>query len=296
MTAIDPLRCSDVPGEPLAGTAKQERVFVVFEWTHGWSRDVLDGGVFGPDLTARLKEKLGKDAGLQLIRLPGREGRQITCHRLFLVFAEEGVTEKLLVESPEAILDLDLSGPGRNGAEQVTEPLVLVCTHGKRDVCCALKGRPLAAALAERHPGTVVWETSHTKGHRFAPSILLLPWGYSFGRLNEEAGDALVRAARQGGYFLPGNRGRGLHGPRGQVAEVAVAEQLLVAGETLAFGDLTVLEETGEAEGPVEVRHADGRAWRVTLGQRETSGVIASCGDAPKTGLSWVADEITALT
>jgi len=280
----DALRCSDVTAEPLPGSAKQERVYVILEWPHGWSRDVLDGGVFGEELTARLKAKLGKDAGLQLIRHPGRDGRRITRHHLFLVFAEEARVEKLLVDGPEAILDLDLTGPGRNDAERVDAPLILVCTHGKRDVCCALKGRPLAAALSERHPGTVVWETSHTKGHRFAPSVLVMPWGYSYGRLNEQAGDALVRAALKGEYFHPGNRGRGLHGPRGQVAEVAVAKQLLTDGETLHFGDLQVTE--GDT---VTVTHTDGRTWDVDLEERDVDGVISSCGDAPKTGRVWVA-------
>lgn len=297
---VAPLRCSDVPGEPLPGSAKQERVYVILEWPHGWSRDILDGGVFGEDLTARLRDKLGGDAGLQLIRHPGRDGRRITSHHLFLVFAEQGRMEKLLVDGPEAILDLDLSGPGRNGAEPVDTPLVLVCTHGKRDVCCALKGRPLAAALSGRHSGEglpLVWETSHTKGHRFAPSVLLMPWGYSYGRLTEETGDGLVRAALQGRYFYPGNRGRGLHGPRGQVAELAVARQLLLAGEDLFFGGLTVLDDTdgaGGAASGVVVVHADGRSWHVRLEQREIPGVVSSCGDAPKTGQVWVATSITA--
>ena len=292
----DAVRCSDVPGEPLPGSAKQERVYVILEWPHGWSRDILDGGVFGEDLTARLKQKLGKDAGLQLIRHPGRDGRRVTEHHLFLVFAEQGRMEKMLVDGPEAILDLDLSGPGLNDAEPVDTPLVLICTHGKRDVCCALKGRPLAATLSARHQGPgvpVVWETSHTKGHRFAPSLLLMPWGYSFGRLTEETGDALVRAAREGRYFYPGNRGRGLHGPRGQVAELAVARQLLLAGEELHFGGLTVLD-TADSDAGVLVIHADGRSWHVQLEERQVSGVISSCGDAPKTGRVWVATGITA--
>ena len=289
MTTADAVRCSDVLGEPLPGSAKQQRVYVILEWPHGWSRDVLDGGVFGEELTARLKEKLGDEAGLQLIRHPGRDGRRIEEHHLFLVFADQAKMELLKVDGPEAILDLDLAGPGRNGAEPVEGPLVLVCTHGKRDVCCALKGRPLVAALSERNPGTVVWETSHTKGHRFAPSILLMPWGYSYGRLNEEAGDALVKAAVRGEYFYPGNRGRGLYGPRGQVAELAVARELVGEGEKLLYGNLRVLDDSGEE---VTVIHADGRSWSVVLEQREVEGVISSCGDEPKTATVWVAVNI----
>lgn len=289
MNHAEPVRCSDVAGEPLPGSAKQQRVYVLLEWVGGWSRDILDGGVFGDDLTARLKTKLGDEAGLQLIRRPGPEGRRIDRHHLYLVFTEQATTELLMVDGPEAVLELDLGGPGRNGAEPVEGPLVLVCTHGKRDVCCALKGRPLAATLYERHPGNIVWETSHTKGHRFAPSLLLMPWGYSYGRLNEEAGDQLVQAASRGEYFYPGNRGRGTHSPRGQVAELAVARELHTEPERLFYGNLTVLDET---DNEILVVHADSRSWHVTVEQRDVAGVISSCGDAPKTGRAWVATNI----
>ena len=108
--------CSDIQVEPLPGTAKKESVYVLFEWPGGWSRDVLDGDTFGPDLTAQLKAKLKGVAGLQLIRRPGRDGRQVgKMHRCYLVWAEQGVMELVLLTEPEKILDLDLTGPGRNG-------------------------------------------------------------------------------------------------------------------------------------------------------------------------------------
>lgn len=280
----DAPRCSDVEVEPLPGSAKQASVYVILEHPYGWSRDVLDGGTFGPDLTARLKQKLKGAAGLQLVRRPGRAGRDIDRPHLFVVHAEQATTEQLRVSGPEDILDLDLSTPGANGGEMITHPLILICTHGKRDVCCAVKGRPLAQALAESHPG--VWETSHTKGHRFAPSLMLMPWGYSYGRLNEEAATALIEHADAGAYFLPGNRGRGLYGSAGQVAELAVAEKLIDAGERLSFGQLS-------AEGE-RVSHSDGRTWTVELDQQVAHGSLASCGKRPKDAKVLVAQSVTA--
>lgn len=290
MTAPDQTRCSDTRPEPLPGSAKQESLYLLYEHPYGWSHDILDGDTFGPALTAQLTAFLHGRAGLQLIRHPGREGRRVDRPRLFLVFAGEGHTELLHVDGPEEILGLDLSGPGRNGAEVVEEPLLLVCTHGKRDVCCAVKGRPLAQKLADSVRGTshhpLVWETSHTKGHRFAPSLLLMPWGYSFGRLNTAAATTLLAQARAGAYFLPGNRGRGLYSPRGQVAEVAVAARLLAAGEPLGYGQLHAEDN--------QVTHADGRTWTVALRQREAEGIISSCGDEPKQGMVWEADAVHA--
>lgn len=273
--------CSDIQVEPLPGTAKQEKVYVLFEWPGGWSRDVLDGETFGPELTDRLKEKLKGHAGLQLIRRPGRKGRQVgIMHRCYLVWAQSAVMEMILLTGPEKILDLDLTGPGRNGGGIIDSPLVLVCTHGRRDVCCAIKGRPLAAGLVTDYPG-LIWETSHTKGHRFAPSVLLMPWGYSFGRLNLEAARAMVQAAVRGEYFYPSNRGRGIFNVRGQVAELEVARRLLTAGERVHYGDLRASDQ--------HVVHVDGREWDVDMEQKEVSGVVSSCGDEPKTSQVWVA-------
>ncbi|MBD8029445.1 sucrase ferredoxin [Corynebacterium gallinarum] len=289
-TSGSPLRCSDVGVEPLPGTAKTGQGFVLLEHPGPWSRDVLDGGTFTPELTTRLEAHLkAAKMGLQLIRKPGREGRQIDGHTVFLVFSDQAVTERLVIDDPAGVLDLDLSGPGRNGAglgtQRVDHPVLLICTHAKRDACCAIKGRPLAAELVAQFPSGFVWESSHTKGHRFAPSMLLMPWNYSFGRLNAESTAALLTTAQRGEYFHPGNRGRGTLDARGQVAELAVAEQLIGNGETVGLGQL----EVDAQPGTVVVTHPDGRIFEVELDQRTIEGVISSCGDEPKVGKGWVA-------
>ena len=66
-------------------------------------------------------------------------------------------------------------------AEVIERPIHLVCTHGKRDRCCALRGMPIFHAL--QAAGADVWQTSHLGGHRFAATSLRLPDGYAFGYL-----------------------------------------------------------------------------------------------------------------
>lgn len=286
-------RCSAATHESLPGTAKTGGVFVLLEHLHGWGRDVLDGDAFGPDLTADIKAHLKKtDSQLQLIRKPGRSAGHQLRRRLYIVFCELGVIETLLVESPAAILRLDLTGPGRNRAELVEHPIALVCTHGKRDMCCALKGRPVAAAMQTCFFGNEIWESSHTKGHRFAPSMLLFPWGYSYGRLNAPAAIDMLKHATLGEMFLPGNRGRGVFDAPGQVAELAVAKLLLDASEPLSPGTLMVV---ADGEFARIVGHPDGRKWRVMLEKQHIEEIIASCGDDPKPGSSWVAVGIEQL-
>ncbi|WP_143336752.1 sucrase ferredoxin [Corynebacterium pacaense] len=274
--------CSDNDVEPLPGTAKTAAGYVLLEHPGPWSRDVLDGHTLGPDLSDAVKRHLKNSRmELQLIRKPGREGRNVSTHTVFLVFCGEAVIERLTLTDPSELLELDLSAPGRNGATAVDHPVLLICTHGRRDRCCAIKGRPVAAAVAPQFPAGCVWESSHTKGHRFAPSMLLMPWNYSYGRLNAEATATMFAAACRGELFLPGCRGRGTLDARGQVAELGVVTRIGGA----APGSLRV-------DG-TRVHTPDGRAFDVAVERREVDGVVSSCGDVPKTGAAWVAVKVS---
>lgn len=293
MTSLTP-PCSDVAVEALPGTAKTGSTYVLFEWPGAWSRDVLDGGTFGEELTAKLKAHMERyNATLLLIRHSTREARQITDHHVYLVFADQGVTEVLHVDGPEDVLDLDLSGVGKNGAKLRTTPLLLICTHGKRDTCCAVKGRPLVNELRR---GDEVWETSHIKGHRFAPTMMLMPWAFSFGHMSREATSAMLDHAEDGLFFVPGNRGRGTLTPPEQTAEIAVAAELSHQGIKVGIDQLQVrIDANGnDPTATVTVKNRDtGDEYEVKLRQKEIEGVVDSCGKAPKTGKGWVVETIT---
>ena len=247
---------------------------------------MLDGGgALGEELTPLVAAHLKKwSASPERIRKPGRAvGILLTPPRECIsIYTGDGdappATEELDVDGPETILELDLSGPGANaslGARPVDHPILLVCSHGKRDACCALKGRPVAAALQTCFYGDEIWESSHTKGHRFAASMLLMPWGYSYGRLNSAAAIDMLKHATRGEMFLPGNRGRGCFDAPGQVAELVVADRVISAEGSLDVGALRVdaeLNEPGDVDGMAadevvvrRVAHPDGRAWRVQL-------------------------------
>ena len=275
--------CSDIQVEPLAGSSRVGKTYMLLEHSGPWSHDILDGGTFDPELTARLKTL---DCGLFLIRKPGRGGRRPKQTRvLYLVFCEQAVVQCYHIASLEEVFRFDLSAPNPNWPV-VKEPVLLICTHAKRDRCCAIKGRPIAEALVQEFPDAPIWECSHTKGHRFAPSSLLFPWGYFYGRLNIIASKDLYRYAVAGELFVAGLRGRGIYNVKGQVAEVAVATLLASRGELVALGALTVVDDA-------VVRHQDGRSWTVEVKQQEVAGIVASCGDAEKTGKVWVVEKIS---
>ncbi|WP_344568185.1 sucrase ferredoxin [Streptomyces axinellae] len=189
-------------------------------------------------------------------------------------------------------------GPGWRPYEG--DPLALVCTNGKRDRCCALLGRPLAAEL-EASGAANVWEISHIGGHRFAPTLLVLPYGYAYGRLGAVAVKGVLDAVRDGHVLTEGCRGRSAWDRPGQAADLAVRER---TGEIRAAA-LTVLattpastatstststsapalasaEEPDRARWEVTVGHVDGRRWRVVLAEADDGPALsASCGAAP---------------
>lgn len=165
--------------------------------------------------------------------------------------------------------------------------VLLVCTNGRRDVCCAVRGRQVAVAAASARPGQV-WECTHTGGHRFAPTGVVLPYGTVYGRLTGESAVQAVDAAAVGQMPQALNspahdRGSSWLSPADQVRESAVRQ-------AISEPSLTALEvEAGV------VRHRDGRAWRVDVAQHEGPALPASCGKDATASTIWRASAITAL-
>jgi hypothetical protein len=94
---------------------------------------------------------------------------------------------------------------------------VLVCTHGKRDACCGTQGVALFRELsADSRLGDTVrlWRTSHTGGHRFAPTAIVLPQGTAWAFMDPDAMQRIV--GRHGPLvdLLPRYRGCVGIGPR----------------------------------------------------------------------------------
>ncbi len=86
-------------------------------------------------------------------------------------------------------------------------PAYLVCAHGSHDACCAVRGRPVAAALTRLRPDDV-WECSHVGGDRFAANILVVPSGVLYGAVRVEELPALVAATDSGEVLSQPLRGK----------------------------------------------------------------------------------------
>lgn len=86
------------------------------------------------------------------------------------------------------------------------DPFLLVCTNGKKDKCCSVKGFPLYLHLLEQSPYHV-FQCSHVGGDRFAANVLLMPFGIYYGRLVSAETEKLVRSINQREILLNNYRG-----------------------------------------------------------------------------------------
>ena len=130
-------------------------------------------------------------------------------------------------------------------------PLLLVCTHGRHDRCCALLGRPVAQALSSRHPERT-WECSHVGGDRFAPNLVVLPEGLYLGRIEADSAVAVVEELAAG--RLPPGRVRGRSSlPLPTQAAQQLAREALNCWGT---GELVPVEQTGVGADTWQVRLA----------------------------------------
>jgi hypothetical protein len=148
----------------------------------------------------------------------------------------------------------------------VLDPLLLVCTHASRDLCCALDGRPLAAGLAAQH-GDQVWECSHVGGDRFAGNLVVLPYGEYHGWVDRDHGSAVAQASAVGQVLLARFRGRTSYDGWQQAAEIAVRERTgVLAREAVRCGPT----HRNGGSGTVKVDSPAGR-WRVEVERRTAS-------------------------
>jgi hypothetical protein len=253
--------------EPLSGTAATGATWLLLEQPGPWGAKALTQSHLDPELGRTLDSRTrGTDLRIALIRHPGRHAdrRPTTARQVYLAHTRPGHSwvRELTVTDPAELLDLDFAALGAGdhggtGAAYLGDPLALVCTNGRRDRCCALLGRPLAAELnASGH--AQVWETTHLGGHRFSPTMLVLPYGYSYGRLSAQAAKEVLAATYEGRMVPEWCRGRSFWERPGQAAELALRSAI---GEDSAEA-LTVRQTDVAADRwSVEMAHADGRRW-----------------------------------
>ncbi len=280
-TAV-PFRCSEAAREredPLFASAPPARHWLLVEHPGPWGAQALTGGGFSDDVVDALDAFCrAHDARFQLIRRTALRGAPTEAGGRFAVVDCRPAHESIRwgrVDAPEALpnalADLDAS------TEFSDEPVYLVCAHGRHDACCAVRGRPVAAALAGAHANRT-WETTHTGGDRFAANVVLLPHGLVLGRVAASEAVAVAERYEAGEVDPHLIRGRAGLAPPVQGAQ---HHARLVLGEhrVAALAPLDVRQDPEEAAlWTVRLRSGDGEVVVVVRERWIPSPTPLTCG------------------
>jgi Sucrase/ferredoxin-like len=273
--------CAHCPGSHtgelpcLASATTKARAWLLVEHPGPWAEDIEDTDL-APEVTAAIAEARRLGVRPQLIRSTGRR-RAVPPMQVYVGWSGAGAPvwlEGRELADPAELADLDLAavadGTAPEFGEPVTEPLMLVCAHGRHNACCARNGAPLARALRERF-GPSVWETSHVGGDRFAANLVCLPHGIYYGDLGVDEAMNAVTAYHEGNVTLDHLRGRaGLPEPA-QAAEHKLREHTGVLG----VDAITVESVTGTDPAYDVVVATGDRRYRVAV---RRSPVPGPCG------------------
>jgi len=272
---VTPARCADASaaaGEQLAGTAVTVANWLLVERRGTWPRDVSAALAEGEPGSESLRSWLDNTPSSRLLFI--RTPRAVRGERLvFVVHSTETAssTRRIELGGLEELAGVDLARDG----EPFDAPLVLVCGHGTRDACCALRGNVVHAELAAHVPGESLWISSHQGGHRFAANVLVLPSGIQLGRIAREDAASVVGDACDGRISLPHYRGRTTYPAHVQAAEAVVRG-------TAGLSDVHDLTLRSEDDARVELGSADGRLFAVEVERLPGPTLPASCGAAPE--------------
>ena len=138
--------CSDLSrrsAEQTFGTASIGAVWLLLEYPHGWGRHALEDSALSPAVKEFLRATLAGIRHSRLLFVKTDRGRRDARMSLFVVRCRERspFVVRLYLERYFDALNYDLaevaSGRDLQGGEVCDGPLFLVCTHGRRDKCCA---------------------------------------------------------------------------------------------------------------------------------------------------------------
>jgi hypothetical protein len=213
-------------GDEMLATAPPARRFFLLEVPGPWRPESMAAAGLRPEVTVALNATVVRSgARLLLIRRPGRHPADRVHPRRWAIAVPSGGLHWGEWCHDEELLDIDVDAPVPPFDPDRQRPLALVCTHGRHDLCCAIEGRPVAAAAAA-DPAVDAWECSHLGGDRFAANLLWLPSGLLFGGLSATDTGAVLAAAHAGRVMLEHFRGRCGDSPPAQAAQWFLMREL----------------------------------------------------------------------
>lgn len=212
--------------EPLYGTIKSANVWLLLEYNGVYTHQAWEDARIPDEVKAKLDNYL--DGRPLLIRQPEQINE---IDRIISFFVINAVGDKpaiyhLELQSYTDILDVNIDDVLAGKVIPATnEPLYVICTNGKRDVCCSKYGIALYNAMSRRAQHQV-WQASHIGGHRFAGTMYCFPHAICYGFLNEDDAETVIQSYTHKQILLDKLRGHAIYDKPIQVAEYFLRREL----------------------------------------------------------------------
>jgi hypothetical protein len=220
--------------EKTYGTASVGDTWLLVEYRQAWGAKAFQESALEPEVKKHLSRALKSLPSARLLFIKQDRPRPLHLN-FFIVRCRERnpFIVKFQFDDYRELLKIDIA---RVAAERavgagllVTEPLMLVCTHGRRDKCCAKFGYPLYKSLSS-YAGESVWQSSHVGGDRFAANLVCFPHGLFYAHVTDEAARTIVDAYRKDSLVLDNYRGRACYPYPVQAAEFFIRREAGIRG------------------------------------------------------------------
>jgi hypothetical protein len=229
--------CSELSrtaSEKTYGTASTGDLWLLVEYPFAWGPKALHDSILSPQLKAHLNGIIKSRPHTRLLFI--KQDRACRTHiNFFIVRSRERnpFIVNFQLSNYHELLEIDVAAAAQGrvlaGGSLTKEPLLLVCTHGRRDKCCAKFGYPLFKYL-RREAGDSVWQSSHVGGDRFAANLICFPHGLFYAHVTEESGKEILGAYGTGRLLLEKYRGRACYASHVQAAEFFVRSESGING------------------------------------------------------------------
>lgn len=252
--------------EPIFATASQVHRWLLVEVRGSWGRDSIANTDLGRHVDDDWRDRMRAD-GIRVVAI--RRDLDRVAHQPLRIFYVDSTAnggswcrDVAGLHNVSQATELLPAEGSDDGWTRHPDPVVLVCTNGKHDSCCATFGRPVVRTLRSSAHAASVWECSHIGGDRFAGNVVVLPEGLYFGRCTPGAAEALLDGYHAGRLDLAHYRGRSTLSYMHQAAEYFTRRELGLD----AIDAVTSVHRVGDpADGRFVVTLADSTRTKVQV-------------------------------
>jgi hypothetical protein len=216
------------------GTASTADAWLLLEYSSAWGARAFQESRLSRAVKTHLMNALQAVPRSRLLFI--KQEREMRGHlTLFIVRSTEADASIAGVKLTgyEQLMNFNLAailrGEQSAGAEPWERPLFLVCTHGRRDKCCAKFGYALYKSL-KANAGDDIWQSSHVGGDRFAANLICFPHGFFYAHVTQDAGRRIISRYNQQTVSLDNYRGRCCYPSPIQAAEFFLRSESGLSG------------------------------------------------------------------